>query len=379
MDKLKILLISNYLPDGQQSMLHFANMLEGGLSRLGHDVKVVRPEPFFGRIVPSVATGLGKWLAYIDKFILFPYKLSRAARWADIIHVCDHSNSVYVSRLKNIPNVVTCHDVLAIRGGLGEQTDCPASLTGKILQRWILRGLDQARMVACDSSYTRNDLLRLLGYEESNRIRLIMLAPNYPYRVLTEEEVINRLKALPEIVVKKPYILHVGSNLRRKNREIILRTFARIKDKWDGQLVFAGAALTDELVKLANMLKVNDRVVQIVKPESFLLEALYNKAFVFFYPSRFEGGGFPILEAQACGCPVICSSDCGPFPEIVENSATMYPSGDEESFAKAILRLQDFSERNKWTKRGLENTKRFSVKAVISDYIKLYEELLEEK
>ena len=378
MDKLKILLISNYLPDGQQSMLQFANMLEVGVRVLGYDVKLIRPEPVFGRIKSSFR-GFWKWLAYIDKYIIFPYKLRKEARWADIVHICDHSNSVYLSYLKNISSIVTCHDVLAIRGGFGEQTDCPASLTGKILQRWILRELSRARLVVCDSAYTRDDLLRLMNYKEPNRIRLIRLAPNYPYRILKEEEAMSRLKALPEIIVKKPYILHVGSSLRRKNREGILRVLARIKDKWSGQLVFAGEPLTDALIGLVKTLELNDRVVQVIRPKSFLLEALYNRAFAFFYPSRFEGYGFPIIEAQACGCPVLCSSDCGPFPEIVESSAIMYPSGDEESFARAIIRLQDLSERDKWVKRGLENAKRFSVDNVISDYIKLYEELMEER
>ena len=70
-------------------------------------------EPFFGKIKPS-ASGLGKWLGYIDKFFLFPLDLRQAVEWADVVHICDHSNAVYTKYLQNVPHLVTCNDLLAI-------------------------------------------------------------------------------------------------------------------------------------------------------------------------------------------------------------------------------------------------------------------------
>ncbi len=75
---MKILLVGNYLPDRQESMQRFANMLQIGLVELGHEVRLIRPEPFFGRLRPS-GNGLGKWLGYVDKFLLFPRQLRGAA------------------------------------------------------------------------------------------------------------------------------------------------------------------------------------------------------------------------------------------------------------------------------------------------------------
>ena len=113
---MKILLASNYINDRQNSMLLFARMLEKGLSDLGHDIRLTRPEPFFGRIIPSYK-GLGKWLGYVDKFIISPRKLKKEIICADVVHICDHSNAHYSEYLKDVPSLVTCNDVLAIRSG----------------------------------------------------------------------------------------------------------------------------------------------------------------------------------------------------------------------------------------------------------------------
>ena len=93
---MKILLIGSYLPDKKESMQRFTKVLEEGLTKLGHKIHLIRPEPFFGKIKPS-ATGTGKWLGYIDKFLIFPRKLKKSIKWADVIHNCDHVNSFYFS------------------------------------------------------------------------------------------------------------------------------------------------------------------------------------------------------------------------------------------------------------------------------------------
>ncbi len=371
---MKVLLIGNYLPDGQESMQRFANMLQAGLTKVGHEVCLIRPEPFFSKSKPS-SNGLGKWLGYVDKFLLFPYQLRRVVSWADVVHICDHSNAMYIKYLQYVPHLVTCHDLLAVRGALGEDTDCPASQTGKILQHWILDSLIQAQMVACVSTYTKQDLKKLLKTGSTKNFRLVLNGINHSYKALTPDEATARLKNVASFDVSKPFILHVGSSLRRKNRDGIIRIINRVRDQWDGQMVFAGTPLTADLVQLINQLNLKDRIIQIIKPDNTLLEALYSKAFAFLFPSRFEGFGWPIVEAQACGCPVLCS-DRTSLPEVVGESALIRSVDDEAGFAADILWLTDPLERDTWIKKGLENVKRFTPEAMLSEYIKLYRELL---
>src|SRR5207248_5357403 len=308
LNKTMVLLIGNYSLDRQQSMQRFGTMMLHGLNASGIPAKLIAPRPFFGKFRVA-GSFVAKWFGYIDKFVLFPrqFRVTLAKEKPSIVHICDHSNAMYDGWIKRMPVVVTCHDLLAVRGALGEETNCPASWTGKIFQRWILAGLRRVSAVACVSRATEADIVRLLGTKEkAPSITVIENGLNYDYRPLPEEEIKARLVRLSQLKLDRPFVLHVGSHLRRKNRAGVVRIFARTKDHWNAQLVFAGDRLSNDLWTLARALGIADRIIEIVSAESELLEALYNCAHALLFPSRFEGFGWPIAEAQACGCPVLC-------------------------------------------------------------------------
>jgi glycosyltransferase involved in cell wall biosynthesis len=370
---MNVLLIGNYPLDKQESMLRFALMMKTGLEeRENFEVRILQPKSILAKFFPKSAD-LQKWLGYIDKFLLFPAQLKAALPWADVVHICDHSNAIYTSYLQKIPHIVTCHDLLAIRGALGEDTDCPASATGKILQHWILNGLKKARLIACDSSYTRADAIRLLqGAVPEANIRLVLLGMNHCYQVLPEDEVNQRLAVFEELPLSYPYLLHVGSSLPRKNRDGILRIFHRIRNQWPGYLVFAGQKLSAELEHLVQELSLGDRVIQLAGISNEQLEALYNRAFALLFPSRSEGFGWPVIEAQACGCPVLCSDRCS-VPEVAGSGAMIIPIEDEETYAAKLLSLQDPDIRQHWIQAGFDNLSRFENRLMIDRYIALYQ------
>ncbi len=68
---MHIILIGNYAPDKQQSMERFAQMLANGFSKEGHHATIWRPVVLLGKLFKSTTTGPGKWMGYIDKWILF--------------------------------------------------------------------------------------------------------------------------------------------------------------------------------------------------------------------------------------------------------------------------------------------------------------------
>ena len=370
-----ILLIGNYPLERQQSMERFAMMMLDGLTAAGIQAEVIRPQPFFGRF-RFAGRFVGKWLAYLDKFVLFRRALARKLRERPaLVHICDHSNAMYSKAVRELPVVVTCHDLLAVRGALGEATDCPASATGRILQRWIVRGLESAAAVACVSRATLGDAERLVRRTDGRPVlELITLGLSYPYHVLAPAETRGRLAQISSLKSETPFVLHVGSNLRRKNREGVLRIFAKCKDKWNGSLVFAGDPLSDSLRSLGHELGVTDRIVEIPNANSEILEALYNRAVALLFPSTFEGFGWPIAEAHACGCPVFCI-DREPMVEVAGEAALAHPVEDEAGFAADLLSLTNPVERARWSAKALENAKRFSTARMISEYVALYRSL----
>ena len=188
------------------------------------------------------------------------------------------------------------------------------------------------------------------------------------------EEARSRLRGIDALDPKQPFVLHVGSDLRRKNRDGVMRIFAATKNDWSGQLVFAGAPLEPGLQALAMKLGISHRTKQVANPTSRQLEGLYNCATALLYPSRFEGFGWPIIEAQACGCPVICSNS-GPMPEAAGEAGLFHPVEDEAGFAADILRLTDPSTRAEWSEKSLRNASRFSAEKMIDSYTEIYRNL----
>lgn len=373
--KAMVLLIGNYPPDRQQSMQRFAMMMLDGLTAAGVPAELIQPQPFAGRF-QYAGRFVAKWLAYIDKFVFFPRRLrSRLKAAPALVHICDHSNAIYARHIHNVPVISTCHDLLAVRGALGEPTDCPASFTGKWLQRWIVSGLESATVVSCVSRATLADARRLVTSRDGKpRFEMISLGLNYPYRVLPSHEARERLANHSILASDTPFVLHVGSNLHRKNRAGVLRIFARCKDQWNGLLVFAGEPLSDELRSLARQLGVLERVVEVADATSESLEALYNCATALLFPSTFEGFGWPIAEAHACGCPVICTGR-QPMTEVAGNAALTHDVENEEGFAADLLRLTNPAERELWSAKALENAKRFSSARMIEKYCELYRSL----
>jgi glycosyltransferase involved in cell wall biosynthesis len=367
-----VLLIGNYPADQQQSMQRFGTMMLQGLVASGIEAELIQPRPSFGRIKFAGAF-VSKWLAYIDKFLLFPRELRRRlSRPVQIVHICDHSNAVYTKEIGTTPVLVTCHDLLAVRGALGEETDCPATFTGKFFQRWILNGLKKAKAIACVSRATLRDAERLVLHDGQPQLHFISNGLNYPYRRQPVEVARERLNGILDL--DRPFVLHVGSSLRRKNREGVLRSFGLTKNDWNGQLVLAGDPLNNELHSLGESLGILNRIVEVANPDSVILEALYSSAVALIYPSRFEGFGWPIIEAQACGCPVICSNR-EPLTEVAGDAALIRDIDDEPGFATDILRLLDPAERERWSEKSLQNAEKYSANQMIARYTELYREL----
>ncbi len=368
---MKVLLVGNYKYDGATSMHIWADVLERELRRVGIGVESIAPRPALGKLHPS-AHGVGKWLGYIDRFVLFPRQLRAAAARADIVHLCDHGGAMYAPMIAAGPVVVTCHDMIAVRTARGELPEMRASLFGKVLQRWICHGLRRAVRVVCVSRATFDDARRLLKTEKN--LCVIPNSLNYPFEPLAAEEVERRLAPLDRL--KTAFVLHLGSNLAYKNREGVLRVFAQAVRGMELQLAFAGEPLDGKLLRLAHSLAIEDRIVQIPRPDAATIEALYNRALCLLFPSRYEGFGWPTIEAQACGCPVV-ASNIAPFAESLGPSAALFPQEDEAGMAAAIRRIAAEEQfREQLRQRGLDNVReRFQTARMIGEYRALYREL----
>ena len=374
---MKILLIGNYAPDQQESMQRFASLLEGELRARGHAVQLLQPRARLNRSgAPPV--GPAKWLGYLDKFVLFPALLRRAARRADVVHITDHSNSMYVRQLRAKPHLVTCHDMLAIRSALGLVSQNPISATGKVLQKLILHNLNRARAVACVSQNTRDQVLELSRLE-ADAVSVAENGLNYPYTPMpaAPADALIRHYFAGEV---RPFLLHVGGNQWYKNREGVLEIYRTLREQMGAQtplLVMAGKEFTPAMNDYCAQHDLGD-VIRVVGASNEELRAFYSRAQAFLFPSLAEGFGWPIVEAQACGCRVL-TTDLPPMNGIGAQAATLCDPHDVAGAASQLQNLlqEDEKERNARIEVGLKNAERFTTARMIEKYEELYRTISE--
>lgn len=385
MTQPKVLLVGNYLPDKQESMLRFASMLKERLPSKGFQTILIQPHVYLLSLVSS-NNRLRKWLGYIDKYILFPRKLRNTINKTqpDLVHICDHSNAPYIQACKQMPHLLTCNDLIAIRSAREEIPSHRTKWTGKQLQSYILGNIKKSKYFACISNKTKDDLTRIAKIDPM-KARTIYMGQNYPYSPLARDyakETVSRLLAKPNF--KTSYIIHVGHNGFYKNKPGVLELYKALKanSRTPLDLIFVGPPLPLNLSTWINKnhLETNIHILEDVSNKD--LQALYSGAELLLFPSLLEGFGWPIIEAQACGCPVVTTRDA-PMTELGSDAAFYVPSPNNDSLASwangclPILQkaLNTPPER---ISDGIKNAGRFTAKDMVSQYAEYYRKILEE-
>ena len=360
----RILVIGNYPADEQQSMIRFAELL----SRIYMPharVRLICPPVLVTRC-PGLPRVVRKYLAYIDKLFLFPFWLALRARSYDLIHIADHSNAFYAFFCSPKRCLVTCHDLLAVRGAMGDSSAaCSASAFGLWLQRLIMAGLRRSGAVAFDSQATYDDFQHLGGGSPRQRHAVIPIPLNAPF---TADALAFRLSEQEEALLPiEPFLLMVGSALPRKNRPLALQLVERLGPSSPFRLVFAGEPLAAPEQLFLDTHPLGKRLISIPRPSHALLNRLYCQAHALLFPSLAEGFGWPLLEAQACGCPVIASTTTS-IPEVAGPAALYAAPDDVIAFADHVLALQDPAKRARLIQLGHQNLRRFAPEAVSAAY-----------
>lgn len=195
------------------------------------------------------------------------------------------------------------------------------------------------------------------------------------FRPLAASDYVRQKYKLPT-----SYFLYLGSMHKRKNLEAVLRAFKRFRQEYgnDMKLVLAGRMSLggSELMEYIKVLAMNDEVILAGYIEQADLPAVISMAQALLYASWYEGFGLPVLEAMACGTPVI-AANAGAIPEIAGTHALLCDPQDVDCLTEAMHRLvseQDF--RQQLVQEGLGWVRNFSWKAAAQKTLNTYERLL---
>ncbi|MBS1801931.1 MAG: glycosyltransferase family 4 protein [Acidobacteria bacterium] len=351
----------------------YAEWVKKMLESRGHVVTVIRPPAFFARL--SSHTSVRKNLGYIDKFVLFPLRLVKVAKHYDLVHVLDHSNSMYLRLISSPHKLITCHDLLAIRAARGDFPQASTGWSGRLLQRWILSGLRFAEHAICVSEKTARDLQDLTG-QDCPEIVVIHHTLNCDYK--SGASLSDGVMALAGLKAGEQYLIHVGGNSWYKNRIGVLRIFAhfvKLPEYTNYRLVMVGLNWTSKMRTFVRENGLSGRVTEALGIGPSALKELYCNASALIFPSLEEGFGWPVLEAQACGCPVVTTGR-PPMTEVAGEAAVFIDPHEPDRAAEAITIAIRRGEALRAA--GFRNLERFNEAKVAARYMDLYETIAAE-
>ncbi|MBT9463097.1 glycosyltransferase family 1 protein [Hydrogenophaga sp.] len=370
-----------------QSMPRFARMLQQAYQERGHEVHLWAPQPLVHRWVP--AGRWSKWAGYIDQYLLFPLRVRRevAKQPADTLFVmADQALGPWVPRVKHRALVVHVHDLLALRSALGEVPQNPTGFTGRLYQRYIRWGFAQARHFICTSQRTRSDLQRVGGVApDTAEVVYNGLNQRFARTPSATARSLLRVAGLP--VPDDGLLLHVSGNQWYKNVIGILHIYARYAA---GQahplpLWLVGVPQTDAVRAALAAVPPQGKVHFLYGIDHALLQAAYSLARAFLFPSLAEGFGWPIVEAQACGCPVITTDD-SPMNEIGGPNAVylplLGPDDDRRAWAAQgatalnTLLCEPAQAAAERAAACVAWSRRFEANLVIDQYLQVYQRVL---
>jgi glycosyltransferase involved in cell wall biosynthesis len=296
--------------------------------------------------------------------IVLPLELSRLR-----LPLCHFTNSLAPLKAP-CPYVVTIHDMSLFKHG--EMHTRKSLWTVRSLLPLVARRADAIIAV---SEVARRDILTVLGVP-AQKVRVIHEAAGEEYRVIDQPRELQRVSGTYGL--QDPYILSVGTIEPRKNLQRLLAAFARLRRAGRrerlllvGQLGWKYRGFLREIERLG--LQNSVRILGYVPDAD--MPAIYNLAQVLVFPSLYEGFGLPIVEAMACGTPVL-TSDCSSMPEVAGEAAVLVDPRSQESLEEGLQRiLCDAPLREQLRGAGLKRAGQFSWSRAAAETIRLYESI----
>lgn len=313
MDRLKVAVVADYAEEGWASMDLVAEMLATRLASTHRDVvdaqlirpRFVRPLTRFGSLRRSKSAFKAE--RAFNRYLLYPLWLRQQHGKFTLFHIVDHSYSHLANHLPSDRTIITCHDLDAFRAVLTPSRGSRAAVPRAIATR-VLKGFRRAAMVTCVSRATRD---AIVGQGLRSPLTTVVIANGVDSAMSPEpdsEADREAEKILGPREANAPEIVHVGSTEARKRIETLLQIFAAIWRRFPrARLIRVGGGLLPEHWRTADALGIKNRIAIMPFLERRVLASVYRRAAVVLMPSDAEGFALPVVEAMACGRPVVAS------------------------------------------------------------------------
>ncbi len=299
------------------------------------------------------------------------------AEGCDLLHCTSNTAPVKT----NIPLVVTLHDIIYMESNYlkiltGSAT--PYQKFGNVYRKVVVpRVVKNSKKIITVSHFEKNRIGEFFGMKNDNRLAAVYNGVSEHFEVVSDKAELKRVKEkyhLPD-----NYFFFLGNTDPKKNTKGTLKAFSDFikQTKSDYKLVmldYDRAELDKILTEIGDKALIN-RIVLTGYVINTDLPAIYGQCKVFLYPSLRESFGIPMLEAMACGVPVI-TSNTSSMPEVAGDAAKIIDPFKPEEITEALITLVDNNElRDNLVAKGLERARKFSWKAMAESVLEIYNEI----
>jgi glycosyltransferase involved in cell wall biosynthesis len=281
-----------------------------------------------------------RWLHILWQRLRLPVPIQVITGHLDLFH----SPDFVLPPLGRTQAILTVHDLSFLRV---PQFFVPGFR--EYLEGAVSRAAGRATHILADSESTRCDLVELLAVEPE-RITVIYPGVEPRFQPVCDATVLDRVRARYDLPEK--FVLSLGTLQPRKNFEGLIEAFGcLLASRGDGpdiadlQLVIVGGRgwMYEDTFALVRRSGLLDRVRFPGFADDCDLPAIYSLATVFAFPTWYEGFGLPVLEAMACGTPVLAANNSS-LPEVVGEAGLLVDASDVEALADGLARLLTDSE-----------------------------------
>jgi glycosyltransferase involved in cell wall biosynthesis len=283
-----------------------------------------------------------------------------------------HSPNFILPPVRRAKTLLTVHDLSFIRHPQGAVDS---------LRRWLNQvvpwSLARADHILADSLSTKNDLIELFKIAP-NQITVVGAGVEERFQPITDPVIREQVRQRYNLPPVEKFILGLGTLEPRKNFTGLITAFAQSPVRESHHLVIAGGKgwLYDDIFTAAHSSPVANRIHLIGFVADEDLPALYSLADIFAYPSHYEGFGIPVIEAMACGTPVVCANNSC-LPEVAGDSALQVTATDTSGLAEALHRLAtDTALRQHAIESGFQQARTFTWPAAAARLLNVYQQLL---
>lgn len=335
------------------------------------ELPVPEPIPQAQNVLYHQAPVSERWLYRLWYRLSLPLRVELFTGKLDLFHSPDFVLPPVAGR---IPTLVTVHDLSFLK--------YPETFTPELvnyLNKVVPRSVRRASHILADSAATKNDLVEWLA-TPAEKVTVLYSGVNPRFRPVSNEKRLQRVRKKYGLGAR-PYVLSVSTLQPRKNYEMLIRAFKPVAAELPHNLVIAGGKgwLYERIMAEITSQGLDGRVLLIGFADDRDLPDLYSGASLFVYPSFYEGFGLPLLEAMACGVPVL-NSDASCLPEVAGTATRQLAPNDQQAWTNAMSTLlADAGQRSRMVAAGFLQARHFTWSRAAEELNGIYARLLSEQ